>query len=510
MNISAGLTSLDPALARNESTAWMTAQLFTGLVELDTLTHIRPALARRWEIDSGGRVYRFYLRKDVYFHQDSSLRAYPHQKRRVTASDCLYSFMRVCAPETASPGFWIFNDKVEGIKPFIEKKSETIVGFSIENDTTFVIRLSRPFPPFLSLLASPYGYIVPREAVELYGKDFGRRPVGSGPFIFKKWAEGRVLVLGKNKDYYETGYPKLNAIYVRMMSNKISAFNETLSGALDYIENLDPVVKNELLDANGALKPVYADRFYLQTAPQLTTEYLGFNLRENGPLKRKDVRRALRAAIDRQKLCRYLLKNTAKPATGGIIPPGLSGGVYDSVVYNPVQARKILQNAGYSAQNFPTLTLETSPNYQPLAEFIQQLFGEIGVPVKIDLYEGTALRERIADGKAQLWRASWVADYPDGENFLSLFYSHNHAPDGPNTTKYASSAFDSLYEAAQNAVTPEKTIDYYEKMERQILIDAPIAPLYYYKTVRLVSKSVKNLPVCPTNVVLPLKYAEKF
>lgn len=510
MNISAGLTSLDPAFARNEANCWMIGQVFSGLIELDTLMRLKPGLAYRWTIDSSGCVYRFYLRKDVFFHNDSAFGKKNNYTRRVTAQDCAYSLSRICNPEVASPGAWLFKDKVVGAQAFAEKKAERVAGFIVENDSIFQIRLERPYVPFLQLLTMPYTYIVPQEVVKKHGKNFGQHPIGTGPFCFKTWVEGQALILTKNTNYYEKGYPLLQAIHVRTINNKITAFNALLEGTLDYIENLDPVVKNEVLNTTGQLKPHYAQNIYLQTAPQLTTEYIGINLRKSNLVTQNiNLRKALHFAIDKQQLCKYLLKNTATPAYGGIIPVGLEGNINTQPQYNPDSAQYYIAKVKEKIPDL-ALTLTTSPNYTQLAEFLQRSFSMVGLTLKLQTYEGATLKELVNAGELELWRASWVADYPDGENFLSLFYSPNLVPNGPNTTGYHSAYFDSLYQASLNVTNIKRKISYYQVLEQNIVTQVPIIPLYYYQTVRLVNKRIKYLPICPANLVLPLKFVKKY
>ena len=183
-----GITSLDPAFARTQDNIWAVSQLFNGLVQLDSQLLIAPCIARKWEVTADGLVYRFYLRNDVFFHKDKALKN--GSSRNVTASDFVYSFNRIMDEATASPGAWIFNDKVTA-NPFVAI-----------NDSTLEIRLKKPFPPFLGLLTMPYCFAIPKEAIDKYGKDFGRHPVGTGPFMFSRWNEEVKLIFLKNPNYF--------------------------------------------------------------------------------------------------------------------------------------------------------------------------------------------------------------------------------------------------------------------------------------------------------------------
>jgi len=190
INLNEGLSSLDPAFARNQNSLWMVNQVFNGLVQIDDSLKIRPCIAKSWNISADGKLYTFHLRNDVYFHDDPLFKN--GIGRKAVAADFVYSFSRLIDPKVASSGSWIFSDKVDGKK-----------AFTVVDDTTLQIKLKQPFPPLLSMLTAQYCSVVPREVVDHCGKDFRAHPVGTGPFKFKYWKEGEVMVLLKNEKYWE-------------------------------------------------------------------------------------------------------------------------------------------------------------------------------------------------------------------------------------------------------------------------------------------------------------------
>src|SRR6185312_282102 len=203
INLDENLSSLDPAFARNQNAIWMINQVFNGLVQIDDSLKTRPCIAKSWEISPNELLYTFHLRDDVHFHDDPLFKN--GKGRKVVASDFVYSFQRLLDPKVASSGSWIFSDKV------------CDTPFRAINDSTFQIKLRQPFPPLPSLLTAQYCSVVPREVVEHYGKDFRQHPIGTGPFKFKYWKDGEVLVLLKNENYWEkdkdgSALPKLDAI----------------------------------------------------------------------------------------------------------------------------------------------------------------------------------------------------------------------------------------------------------------------------------------------------------
>ena len=520
MNLDAGLTSLDPAYARDQSIIWMTSQLFNGLVELDKELHISPSIAKSWDISPDGKTYTFHLREDVFFHKSPLFGK--DSTRVVTASDFKYSFTRICDKSTASSGQWIFNNKIVGLSEFQEGTSEGISGFRVIDPQTFEVELVKPFPAFLSLLAMSYGYVVPEEVVTHYGKEFRSHPVGTGPFQFHRWEEGNFLILHKNLTYFERDasgdrLPYLDAVYVRFIESRLSAFIEFTQGNLDFVNGLDKSFKDEILSREGEIRPAYKDKYSFLVAPHLNTEYLGImidsNFAEPGhPLLDVRVRQALNHALDREKMVKYLLNGMGYPANSGFVPYGMPGFDPEKVsgyAYDPAKSAELLEAAGYpGGEGLSVLNLKSTPNYQNIMEFVQKSFEKIGVKVEIESMMGGALREQVYQSRAQLWRASWIADYPDGENYLSLYYSPNQAPDGPNTTHFSSVAFDSLYLAALAQPTDSLRIPYYQEMDRLMLAQAPIIPLYYDKILRIVSKDIEGLATNPMNF-LYLKRVKK-
>lgn len=498
MNLEAGLTTLDPAFARDQSAWWMTAQVFNGLVELDSNLNVQPSLAHRWEISEDGKIYTFYLRQGIRFQEDVS---FGGKARTVTAGDVLYSFERIRNPATASTGRWVFEGKVATM--------------SAPNDSTFVLTLTEPFPPMLGLLTMPYGFVVPREAVEHYGADFRNHPVGTGPFRFFRWEEGEKLVLHRNPTYWESTerqpIPALDAVVVSFIPSRLSAYVAFSSGQLDFLNGVDNSYKDEILTRDGQPRPDIARRFQVLTQPQLNTEYLGFQTDPQtgvvpAPLRDVRVRRALGLAIDRAALVRHLLNGVGTPATAGFIPLGLPG--FDSAAvhgfgYQPDSARQLLAAAGYpGGKGVGPLTLYTTNNYAALGEFVQRAWQDLGLEVQLQFLQGGALRKQAYGGQIALWRASWIADYPDAENYLSLFYGPNAAPAGPNNTRHRDPAYDTLFTRARAETAPARRLQFYQQMDRLLLAHAPIIPLYYDRSVRLLQPTVQGLPGNAMNLLV--------
>lgn len=495
-NETVGIASLDPAFAKDQSTIWPCKQLYNGLVELSTseagddAIQVEPAIAKCWSLSPDGLTYTFTLRDDVYFHKNplfvntaGSRSTEIDSTRRVVASDFEYSFRRILDPAVLSPGAWVMSE---------------VDTFYAANDTTFVIRLKEPFSPFLSLLGMVYCSVVPREVVEHYGKDFRSHPCGTGPFQFQYWKEGVKLVLRKNPGYFEKGLPYLDAVAVTFIVDRQTVFLEFVKGNLDFMNSLDASYKDEILTLDGRLKEKYADRIDMVSIPYLNTEYLGFNM-EGERMKSKDARLKIRQAIscgfDRRKMMRYLRNNIGVPGVYGFIPQGLPGAAENPMnEYDPDRARRLLKEAGYpNGKGLPALKLSTTSNYLDLCKYIQQQLGLLGINVEVDVNPPAPLREQMAQGKLQWFRASWIADYPDAENYLSLFYSPNCAPAGPNYTRFKDPQVDKLYARARATSDDSLRAVLYHRIDSLVMEQAPVLVLYYDQILHFTHKSVTGL-----------------
>jgi len=491
-NEQTGIATLDPAFAKNQSIIWPVHQIYNTLVETDNNLNIVPSLAKSWDISTDRMVYIFHLRNDVFF-QDND--AFPGGKgRKMTAADFEYSFKRIMDKSTASSGAWIFNDRVS-----------INDGFKATDDSTFRLRLLKPFTPILGLLSMQYCSVVPKEVVEKYGRDFRNHPCGTGPFQLKSWEEGQDLILLKNENYFEKdslgqNLPYLDAVKISFFDNKATEFLLFRQGQLDFINDIDASFKDEVLNKKGELKKEWQGKIILSKHPYLNTEYLGIltdstnELVQHSPLRFKKIRQAINYGIDRHKMMMYLRNSIGIPAESGFVPAGLPS--FDSSIvkgynYDPAKSRQLLDEAGYAdGRGLPVIKLLTVDIYADLGNFIARELEEIGIKVQVEVLQKSLLLEETAKSEALFFRASWIADYPDAENYLSVFYSKNPAP--PNYTRYKNPAYDKLYESSLTEVNDSLRIKMYRQMDQMIIDDAPIVPLWYDEVIHLVNPWIKN------------------
>lgn len=488
-NQESGISSLDPAFAKDQATIWAANQLFNGLVQLNNSLEVMPCLAKSWQVSSNGLVYTFNLQSNVLFHDGTLL----------NANDVVYSLQRIINPAVASPGAWIFNGKVADTNPFIAL-----------NDTTFVLTLKQAFPPILQLLANQYCSIVSKAAVEKYGANFRANPVGTGAFKLKAWKENEVLILGKNTKYFEKDaqgkpLPYIDGVRVSFMENKRNAYLKFINGELDFLSGLDASYKDELINKNGELLSNLSSKINLLKAPYLNTEYLGFNLENTkiSAIQKVKVRQALAYSIDKDKIINYLRNNIGKAANAGFIPAGLPSFNANKVkgyYYNINKAQQLLKEAGFEGgKNFPEISLETTQSYSDMASLLQKEWENLGIKVNISLTPPAFLREKMSKGEAIFFRGSWIADYPDAESYLAVLYGKNPAP--PNYTRFKNKQFDAWYEKAllENNINERNTL--YQKMDSLAIAEVPLIPLYYDEVLRFTQKNIEGLGINAINLL---------
>ena len=498
-NEHANINTLDPAFSRTLQDTWVCNQLFNGLVQLDSDLNILPSIAKDWIISEDGLIYTFNLRNDVYFHKHKLFGK--DSTRTVVAKDFTYSLNRLKDEKIAAPGSWVLN-KVDSFKAV--------------NDTVFEISLKQPFPAFIGLLSMKYCSVIPREVAEFYGTDFRSHPIGTGPFKLKRWEENIKLVFRKNNHYFEkdeTGkpLPYLEAVAITFLPDKQSEFLQFTQGNIDFLNSLDASYKDELLTADGKLRGKYAETVDMIRGPYLNTEYLGFYLGSQTPeIQSELIRKAINFGFDRKKMMIYLRNGIGNPANGGFIPKGLPGhNPSIGFTYKPEKAKQLVEQfKNESGITNPEITLVTSSNYLSFCEFIQRELEKTGLTINVDVMPEATLRSARSNGKVDMFRSSWIADYLDAENYLSIFYSKNFAPDGSNYFHYKSTQFDSLYNKAFTVTDIEKRKHLYTTMDSLVMQKTIMVPLYYDEVIRFTRKNIKGLGTNPINL-LDLRYVHK-
>jgi peptide/nickel transport system substrate-binding protein len=237
----------------------------------------------------------------------------------------------------------------------------------------------------------------------------------------------------------------------------------------------------------------------LQTHPYLNIEYLGLlvdstnPIVQSSPTRLRKIRQAINYGFDRKKMILYLRNSLGIPAQSGFVPAGLPS--FDSVAvkgygYNPALARSLLREAGFTAAHPPIIKLLTIAVYGEIGDYIARQLEDVGFKIKVEVVQKSLLLEMTSSSRASFFRGSWIADYPDAENYLSVFYSKNPAP--PNYTRYNNPQFDLVFEKTLAEVNDSARYALYRQADQLMIRDAPVVPLWYDMVIRLVQPGIKG------------------
>ncbi len=503
MYLSAGdkIKTMDPAQAADLLSQYMVASFYDTLLQYNYDARpykLEPSmLAKMPEISSDMMHYRLTLRNDLYFAADPCFGSDNNrEKRRVTASDIAYSILRIADERLHSPVFWMFRGKIKGLEEFRKVTAAAAPadhsmydrgceGLEIVDERTLILHLTAPDPRMSYALALPTAGIVNRQAVEYYGEDFQEHPVGSGPFKVADYIRDYRIILERNSDYrFETYHlaenpadrtrplPLSDRIVCYLVKQPLAGWLMFLQGELDMStldkDNFDAVVGED----RKLVKSLAERGIRMIQVPEFEVRYIGFNFTDPLLAGNRELRRAISLAYNiplREKHFNYQMI----PANS-VIPPGVPG--YDSEYKNPwgqynlESAREHMRLAGYPDGIDPKtgrpleLTFDqggTSAQYRQLAELMVEDMKKIGITIKPVLNNKPSFFEKLRKGQFQLFRVSWVGDYPDAENFLQLFYGPNAG--SCNRTFFRDAQYDKMFDAIrQMPDTPSRTTRYLE------------------------------------------------
>ncbi len=502
INTAAGgrVRTLDPAFADDFASRNLIGAVYDTLLEYDYDARpykLKPAMLKSMPRASKDfRRYSFELRDDLYFASDP---VFGGKREKITSSDVLYSFLRIADARNHSPLYWLFRRRIAGIDDFHARSAKLakgdmriydrgISGFVIRSDREFDIILNAPDPRFLYALAMPNTGIVPRRAVEHYGESFARHPVGSGPFVLREWINDCRIVLERNPDFRREYYPGAaspadrkrqlplaDRIVIKLVKQSMTSWMLFLQGNLDY-QTLDK--DNADLAGGGTLPPVLQKRMIkLWRVPEFEIRYTGFNFSDPRFAGNLKLRQALSLAFNVDRRIEH--SGFQLLPAHGPVPPGVAG--FEKDFHNPwsrydvPKAKKLLAEAGFpggidpatgKALHFTFDQTGNTSSHRQVGELTRQEFAELGIEVIPVLNNNPRFYEKLRQNKMQLFRLSWIGDYPDAENFLQLFYSGNR--DGCNRTGYSDPVYDRMFEEIMPMPdSPERT-EKYKKMVRYL------------------------------------------
>jgi ABC-type transport system substrate-binding protein len=512
------IKGFDPAYAEDLYSHTAISQVYETLFQyayLERPYKVEPLLAeRRADVSADGLTYTIRIKKGVFFQNDHCFTGKNNTTgagRELTAGDFIYSFKRIADIKNHSNGWWIFDGKIKGLNEFREKSKNSpggktdyftkVSGLTAIDSHTLRIKLSRPYPQLLYILAMSYAAAVPREAVEFYGGEFLNHPVGTGPYRLEKWVRNSIITLVKNPGFRKgEAYPSrgepgdrekgllddagkqvpfIDRVEFQIFLEDQPMWLNFLKGRIDR-SGIPKDNFSSAITPTKELVPKLAEKgIVLSKVPMLDVTYTVFNM-ENAVVGRsKKLRQAMSLAHHPQLLIELFYNGRAIPAQSPI-PPGLDG--YDSAFKNPYQgpdihrAKKFLAEAGYpDGRGLPPLEFEvsgTGTTERQMAELFKNEMAQIGVKISVNYNTWPEFLSKINQKRAQIYGLAWGADYPDAENFLQLFYSKNAAP-GPNNTNYKNPEFDRFYERISvMQPSPERT-RLYRRMAQMVIEDCP-------------------------------------
>jgi peptide/nickel transport system substrate-binding protein/oligopeptide transport system substrate-binding protein len=459
--LSADPTTLDPALSNDAGSGELCALLYNGLVRFDHRTTILPDIAERWEISRDSRTYTFHLRPGVRFTNG----------REVTAGDFKYSFERVLDPVTRSSRGWVF-EPIAGAREFSSGAADQVTGIRVLDERILEITLDEPFAPFLGFLAMPAALVVPREEIERRGGDFSEHPVGTGPWILEEWVHDDHLLLRANEDYYQTR-PKLDWIHYRIIPETMTVTAEFEAGNLEWMSI--PSAEFQRWTEDPEWKP------YIRSQLKLQDTYIGIN-NQKPPFDDIRVRQALNYAVDV-----VTIMETIRPGRGvranGAIPPGLPGSDAGRppYPYDPRRARRLLTEAGYPEGFRMEIWKMQSPEVARILEAVQAYLADVGIRAEIVSRDWGMLKQAINQGEPDAYYMTWLADYPDGENFLYPTFHSSNWGGGGNRARYRNQRIDELIERARSTLDDEARTDLYRRIDDIVHQEAAWLYLWYPK-----------------------------
>jgi oligopeptide transport system substrate-binding protein len=470
--------TLDPAVSGEMTSHVYIAQLFGGLVRLDDDLRVVPDIAKNWEISSDGRTYTFHLREYVFFHNG----------RQVKAGDFKYSWERACLPVTGSRTAATYLGDIVGVSDMLAGRAKELSGVKIVDDYTLQVTIDAPKSYFLSKLTYPTSYVVDRENVAT-GKEWWRKPNGTGAFKLKSWDKEKELVLERNDRFYGEKAKVSRVVFLLWGGVPMNLYEtDEIDVTAVHIDYIDKVT-----DKRG--------RFYqqLEIVPELSFSYIGFNV-TRPPFNDPSIRRAFSLAIDKDKIISLVYKNMVTRADG-VLPPGIPG--YNEQLrglrFDVAEAKRLIATSSYgSVSALPSITITTSGWGGLISQDLEAIINEwrrnLEVEVKVRQLEPERYFYWLIEEKDEMYSIGWVADYPHPQDFLDVLF---HSGAENNYGEYSNVEVDALIEKANVERTEEASLALYRQAEQKLVDDAACIPLWFGKNYVLVKPYVEGYKLNP-------------
>lgn len=469
--------SLDPAKVRGNHEVIILDHLFCGLVYQSPEMDIIPDMAHSWEVLDGGRTYIFHLRDDASWTDGKPL----------TAVDFEYAWKRVLNPETQSFDAGLLYD-IKGASAYHQGQIEADeVGVTALDNTTLRVDLEMPSGYFLHLPSLAPCYPVPRHLVEQLGDAWAESEhiVTCGPFDLESWQPGRLMTFSRNEFYHGRFQGNLQRVELLILEDASTGLEIYEAGILDVLEflNLPPAMRDQA-------RRRHAGEYV--SANWLETDYLGFDVSQS-PFDDVCVRQAFALAVDRELLAEVATGGDEFPATGGFIPPGMSGHAADvGTPYDPQRAQRLLYEAGYpQGQGFPDLAL-LAPQFaaRTCESLLAQWQEVLGLKIMPRTLEYEQFWHALQTERPPFFVLGWVVDLPDPDNVLRSGVPRQ-------TTGWHNETFEALVEEARRLMDQNQRMALYRQAEQILVEDAALSPLTYGRAHLLVKPWLRRFPISP-------------
>ena len=525
--LSSDVSTLDPAVSYDTVSAKVVYQVYESLYQYDYLMRpyqLIPALAQgQPKISEDKLTYTIKIKPNVFYHEH---KAFQNTSRAVKSIDFINQIKRLAFKGTRSNGWWLLDGKIKGLNEFRKNAkpdfsnfySLNITGLSAPDDSTLVIKLTKPYPQLQYALAMSFTTPIPKEIIDFYSNDLTHFAVGTGPFKFVNWEKNLKIKLIKNQNYRLETFPSKGDRHAN--ENKLlvdakkpmpfigainfSIMKEAQTRWLNFRKKkIDIIILTKdhfslALDNSGKLNEEFKkDNIKLQIAPTLTYWWLAFNMKHPLLGKNLKLRKAMAHAIDIDRYIKDFTNNIALKANS-IYPPGVIGysPSYElPYKYDLDKAKKILADAGYpGGEGLPVFEYDVRGSTtvsRQMGEFIAKELSNIGIKIKVNLNTFPGFLHKAKTGQLEMWQGGWAMDYPDPENTIQLLTTKNHPP-GPNASYYSNNKVDVLYQQLFGLNSKKDVLKITQEVQEQVANDIPWVMQYYSRNYILYHGHIHN------------------
>lgn len=476
---------MDPRKSGDFTSATMISLVFEGLTRCLPDGTSEPALAERIDVSEDLLTYTFHMRES--FWTDG---------KPVTAYDFEKTWKQALDPEFPSVCAYLFYPIKNAENAVHQTVSLDEVGIEALDPLTLKVTLERPTPYFISLTAFPSFLPVPQHRLAEMDGIINSNRVVNGPFSIGKVTPHALIVLEKNKNYWNPSEQKLNEIQISIIGSESTAYSMFEKGELDWLGGiLAPISPDALASTEVQEKAIYS--------PMSASTFFCFNVGA-APFSNKNIRKAFSLAVDRDEIAREILPNSQVPASR-CLPPTLCDGENRDILphYDPAAAQAYfhlgVQELGKPVEQV-VLHFRGGVVDRNIAQVVQRKWEEVlGIEVQLVQTDFKTHKDFLHSRKYSVALANWVAQYHDPANILERFKNPSNAK---NYSGWENLEFSSLIEEVQDELNPEIRTALIHRAEDLLAEDLPILPIYHWSSPSLCASRLHNVQTTPSGGVL--------